>query len=84
VHELSLARQIVRRACDEAARQGAERVSLLRIALGPEGGYQPEPLAFSIEAAALRTAVEGAELAITPVESGGVVLNEVELEFGEE
>lgn len=79
MHELGIARDIVRRAVEEAARHKAARIQVLHISLGPEDFASREALAFGIEAASQGTLAEGAGVSITDVREGGVVLEAIEL-----
>ena len=64
MHELSIARGIVRTATEAASRHGAARVVKVDVVVGALCGVEPGALAFCFPAAAAGTVCEGAELAI--------------------
>ncbi len=74
MHELGVARRIVRRAL-EAAR--GDELATLRLRLRPEGGFEAGALELSLRAAAAGTPAEGAAIEIRAAESGGVALESV-------
>ena len=79
MHELGIARDIVRRAVEEAERQKAMRIQMLHITLGPQALAYSEALSFGIQAASQGTLAEGAGVCITESQEGGIVLEAIEL-----
>lgn len=67
MHELSIAMSMIEMATEEAARQGAARVSALHLKLGPLSGVVKEALLFSYEVASQGTPLEGSRLVIEEV-----------------
>ena len=84
MHELGVARDLVRRACEEVRLAHAERVTALDVEVGPDGGCEPLALQLSLQAAGERTPVEGAELSVRRAPKGGVVLTRLTLDYGRE
>lgn len=82
MHELGVARDLIRRASEEARRLGEARVTRIRLAVGPEGGFKDDALEFALYAAAVGTAAEGAQVVIRRVPEGSVVLESVDLGGG--
>lgn len=78
MHELAIAKDIVRRALVEA--EHAPSVTAIHIALGPDGEYNRDALSFSLTVAAQGTPMEGALILISESHAGGVVLNGVDVE----
>lgn len=81
MHELGVARDIVRRACAEAAGARAARVSRLVVEVGPDGDCEPLALQLSLQAAGERTALAGADVRVRRAAAGGVVLRSLDLDF---
>jgi len=79
LHEFGIARDLVNAALAAAKADGATRVMLMHILLGPDGDYVDEPLRFSIKAASRGTPAEGTSITIESVPTGGVVLSSVEV-----
>ncbi len=67
MHELSIAVSMVEAVCEEAERNGAERVSAVYLKLGALSGVVRDALAFSFDVAAAGTLLEGASLEIEDV-----------------
>jgi len=67
MHELSIALGLIELATEEAARQGAVRVSTLYVRLGPLSGVVSDALRFSFDLAAEGTPIEGARLEIEEI-----------------
>ena len=80
MHELALAQDIVRQVKDEALRLGTGKVTALHVKLGPRAFTTEESLAFCLKASSEGTVVEGAQVHITEVEQGGVVLDAIDVE----
>lgn len=64
MHEYGIACEIARIACDEAARNGGGRVTVVRLLVGVLRGVVPEQLAFLFGHASEGSAAEGARLVI--------------------
>ena len=67
MHELSIAVDLIDAASTELERLGCARVIAVHLTLGPLSGVVKEALAFSFDAAAAGTRLEGARLQITDV-----------------
>lgn len=78
MHEYCIARDIVRRALGEAGRCGAERVTALRLNVGPDV-VDREALSFGIQAAAHTTRAEGVAVKIMNNVGPGIVLESIEI-----
>jgi hydrogenase nickel incorporation protein HypA/HybF len=68
VHELSVAQRLVELVEERLDGEGAVRVTIVHLRLGPLAGVVPEALLFAFDAATENTACAGARLAIEPVE----------------
>ncbi|MEW6126060.1 MAG: hydrogenase maturation nickel metallochaperone HypA [Acidobacteriota bacterium] len=64
MHELSIAMSMIEMATQEAARQGAARVTALHLKLGQLSGVVKEALLFSWEVACVDTPLAGSRLVI--------------------
>jgi len=80
MHELGLAKDIIRRAVREAERCRSGRVEALHIVMGEEQHADRESLALGIAAASKGTLAEGATLHFTEGSGGGVVLESIQVE----
>ncbi len=67
MHELSLMENTLAVVFEEARKNGAERVTSLRMRVGALSGVVPEALTFAFEALTQGTLAEGASLQIDPV-----------------
>ncbi|PPD44041.1 MAG: hydrogenase maturation nickel metallochaperone HypA [Methylocystis sp.] len=64
MHEMALTESIVEIACDEARKQGASRIRVVRLRIGAMAHVAPEALRFCFDAVARGTPAEGATLDI--------------------
>jgi len=67
MHELGLAQQALAIALGEAERQGAHRITAMRLRIGDLSGVVPEALQFALETIAEGTPAEGAALVMERV-----------------
>ena len=80
MHELAIAQDIVRQVKEEASRLGTGKIKVLHIKLGPRAFATKESLAFCLQASSEGTVVEDAQVQITEVNQGGVVLDSIDVE----
>jgi hydrogenase nickel incorporation protein HypA/HybF len=71
VHELSIAVELVDRACDQLSRLGFVHVDAVRVRMGPLCGVVKDALLFSFDVAAADTPLEGARLEIEEIPMTG-------------
>ena len=68
MHELSVAQRLVELVCEEVRAERACRVTVVHLRLGPLSGVVAEALLFAFDSATAGTRLDGAKLAIEPVE----------------
>ena len=70
MHELSVCRFLIKKAEEIAEGEGAEKVTLIGVQVGPLAGVDPDLLAEAFPAASQGSLAEGAELRIreTPIQ----------------
>ena len=64
MHEMALCHSIIRIVVEEAQRQGAARVTVVRMEIGALSHAEPEALEFCFPAACRHTIAEGARLVL--------------------
>lgn len=74
MHELAIAREIVRIATEAAAREGSAQVLTVSVEVGALSGVLPEAMELCFEACARGTSLETARLEIRRVEGQGTCL----------
>ncbi|HJU74785.1 MAG TPA: hydrogenase maturation nickel metallochaperone HypA [Gemmatimonadaceae bacterium] len=67
MHELSIAMSLVDLACEQAARMSSVRIRAVHIDVGVLAGVDKDALAFSFQAAAAGTEVDGARIEVREV-----------------
>jgi hydrogenase nickel incorporation protein HypA/HybF len=75
MHEMALCMSLVELVEEEARRNGAARVRLVRLELGALGHVEPEAMRFCFDAATRGTLAEGAELDIVTLPGEGWCLD---------
>jgi hydrogenase nickel incorporation protein HypA/HybF len=75
MHEMALTESIVEIVAEEARRQGANRVRVVRLQVGVMAHVEPEALRFCFDAVSRGTVAEGAELDIRRPPGEGWCLN---------
>ncbi len=79
MHELSVARDLVRRVLEEARRHKARSVTAIHIELRANELASSDAILLGIQASAYGTVAENAGVYITPVQREGVMLESVDL-----
>ncbi len=64
MHEMALTENVVEIVCEEARKQGFDRVRIVRLRVGDMAAVEPEALRFCFDAVSRGTAAEGAALEI--------------------
>lgn len=75
MHEMSLTESLVEIALEEATKQGATRITRVRLDVGKLSHIEPEALVFCFEAVTKGTAADGALLEIDHTEGTGWCLD---------
>ncbi len=80
MHEQGIARDLVKKALEEAAADGSCQISGLNILLGPMGFAAKNSLESALRQAMLGTEAEGAHVNVKETGDGGIVLESIEVE----
>jgi len=75
MHEMSLMESVVEIACETAQRNGARRITAIRLAIGALSHVDPSALTFCAEAVSKGTMAEGARLDILTIPGEGWCLD---------